>query len=272
MFWYKRHIGDYAKKTGRLSMLEHGAYTLLIDACYDRERFPSQEEAIEWSWARTPEEVAAVNFVLQRFFTLEDGKWVQNRISEEMRAYHETSAINSRIAKEREEKRRNRARSVHEAPPDVHVEAPAVHEAPPNQEPRTNNQEPRKNISPDKLAGFDEFWKAYPRRVNKQQATKEWVKLNPDESLRKTLMEGLARFCEEKKGVEPQYIVHPERWIKYRKWEDEAPTKAQDEPEDHFVTAMRMSKIRAEREAKAKAELEARLAKQEEEDDEQPIF
>jgi len=29
MHYFKRNIGDYHKKAGRLSMLEHGAYTLL---------------------------------------------------------------------------------------------------------------------------------------------------------------------------------------------------------------------------------------------------
>ena len=46
MHYYKRNLGDYAKKAGRLSMLQHGSYTLLIDACYDREQFPTLEEAI----------------------------------------------------------------------------------------------------------------------------------------------------------------------------------------------------------------------------------
>ena len=32
MNYYKRHIGDYAAKAGHLSPLEHGVYTLLIDA------------------------------------------------------------------------------------------------------------------------------------------------------------------------------------------------------------------------------------------------
>jgi len=51
MHYFKRNIGDYHKKAGRLSMLEHGAYTLLMDACYDRERFPTMDEAIDWCWA-----------------------------------------------------------------------------------------------------------------------------------------------------------------------------------------------------------------------------
>ena len=110
-------------------MLEHGAYTLLIDACYDRERFPSLDEAIEWTWARTDEEIAAVRFVLTKFFMLRDGVYTQERIHEEIAKYHENSATNKRIAQDRENKRRtNRTRNVNEAPP--------------NQEPITNNQEP----------------------------------------------------------------------------------------------------------------------------------
>lgn len=135
MHYYKRNIGDYAKKAGRLSMLEHGAYTLLIDACYDRERFPSEQEAIEWAWARSDAEVEAVRFVLSRFFVLIDGVYVQDRIKEEIDAYARNAETNARIAKEREEKRTKRARSVNGASPDEH-------EPPPNHKPLTTNQEP----------------------------------------------------------------------------------------------------------------------------------
>ena len=68
MHYYKRNIGDYAKKAGRLSTLQHGAYTLLIDSCYDREEFPTLEQAIEWTWVESPEEIEAVKFVLHKFF------------------------------------------------------------------------------------------------------------------------------------------------------------------------------------------------------------
>ena len=125
MHYYKRNIGDYHKKAGRLSILEHGAYTLLIDACYDRERFPTIGEAIDWAWASTDEEKQAVESVLRRFFTLEDGVYVQGRIMEEIAAYHENSKINKRIAIDREEKKRSvmnesctkREPTVNEPPP-----------------------------------------------------------------------------------------------------------------------------------------------------------
>jgi uncharacterized protein YdaU (DUF1376 family) len=134
MHYYKRNLGDYAKKCGRLSMLQHGAYTLLIDSCYDREKFPTLEEAIEWTWASTEAEIEAVKFVLTRFFKLDDdGQYVQDRILAELLDYHAKADINKRIAVERETKRKEKTTN----------RAQSVHEAPPNQEPRTINQEPR---------------------------------------------------------------------------------------------------------------------------------
>ena len=132
MHYYKKNIGDYAKKAGRLTMLQHGAYTLLLDSCYDRERFPTLEEAVEWTWASTKEEVEAVEFVLRKFFVLEDGRYTQNRIVEELEKFHANSETNKRIAIEREAKRKEKSTK----------RVQVVDEPPPNQEPRTNNQEP----------------------------------------------------------------------------------------------------------------------------------
>ena len=121
MHYFKRNIGDYHKKAGRLTMLQHGAYTLIIDACYDREQFPSKDEALDWAWAGSVDEISAVEFILSKFFTLTDGVYVQARIKEEIDKYHQNAATNKRIAIERETKRKenrtNRAKSVNEAPP-----------------------------------------------------------------------------------------------------------------------------------------------------------
>ena len=135
MHYYKRNIGDYAKKAGRLSMLQHGSYTLLIDACYDRETFPTIDEAIEWTWASSDTEVEAVKFVLSRFFTIDkDGCYVQDRILQELLEYHAKADTNKRIAIERETKRReNNTERV-----------PSVDASSPNHKPLTINQEPKK--------------------------------------------------------------------------------------------------------------------------------
>lgn len=136
MHYYKRNLGDYAKKAGRLTMLQHGAYTLLIDACYDRERFPTLEEAIDWAWASTEAEIEAVKFVLSRFFRVENGVYIQDRIQEEIADYQSKAEKNRQIATNREANRTKRTRTVDDA-------SPKEHEPSPNQEPLTKNQEPR---------------------------------------------------------------------------------------------------------------------------------
>lgn len=150
MHYYKKNIGDYHKKAGRLTMQQHGAYTLLMDSCYDREKFPTLDEAIDWCWASTEAEIEAVKFVLGKFFTLDDGVFVQERISDELDTYHKNSAINKRIAIERETKRKNkntkRGRSVDEPPP--------------NQEPLTKNHKPLNKYSLDDMSVAEAIYAA----------------------------------------------------------------------------------------------------------------
>jgi len=142
MHYYKKNIGDYHKKAGRLTMLQHGAYTLLMDACYDREKFPTLEDALDWLWASSKEEVEAVKFVLSKFFDWDDDNaaFVQQRIKEEIEKYHENAATNKRIAIERETKRREkrtkRDTTVNGDSTNLHLTK--------NQEPLTTNQEPVK--------------------------------------------------------------------------------------------------------------------------------
>jgi uncharacterized protein YdaU (DUF1376 family) len=162
MHYYKRNLGDYAKKAGRLSMLQHGSYTLLIDSCYDREQFPTRDEAIEWTWASTKDEIEAVDFVLRKFFTLEEGLYVQKRVQEEISEYYLKAETNKRVAMDRETNRKKlkaagivgdesvakRERNVNETIPkdeSVTKRERNVNESTPNHKPITNNQEPITN-------------------------------------------------------------------------------------------------------------------------------
>ncbi len=162
-------------------MLEHGAYTLLIDSCYDRERFPTEDEAIDWCWARTDAEITAVKFVLSRFFDLVDGKYVQSRISDEVAKYHRNAEINSRIATEREAKRTNRADTVNEP-------TTVEHEPPPNQEPLTTNHKPLTKIK-GKRAAFP-----CPAGVD-EQVWSDWLEIRKAKRspLTQTTLEGIAK-------------------------------------------------------------------------------
>lgn len=214
MHYYKRNLGDYAKKAGRLSMLQHGAYTLLIDACYDREQFPTLDDAIDWTWASSPEEIQAVEFVLRKFFILEDGVYVQKRIQEEIAEFKQKSETNSRIAKQRETNRKSS--NTHQVNVDHESctnREHSVHEAPPNQEPITINQEPvtkDKKEAQGKPARFDPRETVLPDCI-KPSAWEAWVdyrrgrKLTCTEATMKAQVKNLELWWHE--GHDPNAII-----------------------------------------------------------------
>ena len=84
MNYYSRHLGDYARDTAHLSILEHGAYTLLLDRYYATERGIPDDQAHRLVRARTPAERAAVDSVLSEFFTLCEGLWINRRADAEI--------------------------------------------------------------------------------------------------------------------------------------------------------------------------------------------
>ena len=84
MNYYERHLGDYARDTAHLSMLEHGAYGLLLDRYYATEAGIPADQVHRLARARTREEKQAVDAVLGEFFELVDGIWINHRAEEEI--------------------------------------------------------------------------------------------------------------------------------------------------------------------------------------------
>jgi len=201
MHYYKRNLGDYAKKAGRLTMLQHGAYTLLIDSCYDREIFPTLEQALEWTWASTEAEIEAVKFVLSRFFTLDkDGCYVQDRILCELLEYHAKADTNKRIAIERETKRKEKSTN----------RVQSVNDASPNHKPLTINHKPKKEATvvapPDGVVVSQSVWDEFiaHRKAKKAKVTqlvidgiyKEAIKANwtLEDALKETIVRNWQSF------------------------------------------------------------------------------
>lgn len=100
------------------------------------------------------------------------------------------------------------------------------------QDPQTVTQEDEKGPAhppkpPAKKAeageGFEEFWAAYPKKQDKQNALKAWKKLNPDaETQRKMILAIQAQRASpqwQKDGG--QFIPLPSTWLNGRRWEDQ---------------------------------------------------
>lgn len=84
MNYYERHLGDYARDTAHLSILEHGVYTLLLDRYYATEQPIPEDQAHRVARARSKDEKAAVDRVLAEFFQLVE--------EENVRGYRNTRA------------------------------------------------------------------------------------------------------------------------------------------------------------------------------------
>ncbi|WP_148716469.1 YdaU family protein [Chitinolyticbacter meiyuanensis] len=109
MNFYKRHIGDYMKDAGHLSLLEHGVYVRLMDVYYTRESGIPEAQSARLVGARTEEERAALQNVLDEFFVLEDCVWHQRRCDAEIQAAQESQAErDARRDNERERQSRHR--------------------------------------------------------------------------------------------------------------------------------------------------------------------
>jgi hypothetical protein len=66
---------------------------------------------------------------------------------------------------------------------------------------------------------FEAFWRAYPRKVGKLAAQREWQKLRPDAELVATIMASLAWQVEQ--WDDPQFIPHPRTWLHAGRYFDE---------------------------------------------------
>lgn len=118
MNYYERHLGDYARDTGHLSMLEHGAYTLLLDRYYASEQGIPADQAHRITRARTREEKAATDAVLSEFFTLSGGVWRQSRADDVITDYREGDGdreAKRENAKERQRRARARRKELFDA-------------------------------------------------------------------------------------------------------------------------------------------------------------
>lgn len=86
MNYYRRYVGDYLRDTPRLSVLEHGAYNLLLDYYYaDEQPLPTDRlEVYTMVRAMTPADRKAVDKVLDKYFELRDDGWHNKRADHEI--------------------------------------------------------------------------------------------------------------------------------------------------------------------------------------------
>lgn len=69
--------------------------------------------------------------------------------------------------------------------------------------------------------GFDRFWDAYPRKIDKADAEKAFRKVAPDDQLLERMLAALERFkaSDQWRKDGGQFIPHAATWLNKRRWE-----------------------------------------------------
>lgn len=109
MIYYRKYVGDYATATAHLSLIEHGAYTLLLDHYYSTERgLPNSWATLHRiAHAQDKAEKAAVESVVREFFILDEptNLWRQKRADQQIELDNEAREKARRSGKVGAEKR-----------------------------------------------------------------------------------------------------------------------------------------------------------------------
>lgn len=87
MNYYERHIGDYAKDTAHLSLLEHGVYSRLLDVYYTRESPIPADQVHRLIGCRSPQDRKACDAILAEFFQRVGDTWRQSRCDAEIEKF-----------------------------------------------------------------------------------------------------------------------------------------------------------------------------------------
>jgi len=90
---------------------------------------------------------------------------------------------------------------------------------------RATEPEFKNRIEPTVRQGnplFDSFWKAYPKKTNKEFAKRVFEKLRVDQPLLDKILHSLhIQTRTVWKDKDAQYIPHPSTWLNGKRWEDE---------------------------------------------------
>jgi uncharacterized protein YdaU (DUF1376 family) len=225
MHYYQFHINDFIGETHFLNNHETSIYLKLFNH-YLHEEKPLKNNMIflQRLCGGTEDEVQNV---LNLFFELKEDSWHRESLDFIIHEYQSKKEANSRGGKKsaliRKQKLADKSSlSVLQL---TNNNKPLII----NQEPEINKEETltKEQLTNDLqysesifLEQFEEFWNIYPKKVGKEAARKEWLRLKPDlEKVKKSL--GWQRSCKEWRNEDGRYIPYPSKYLLEQRWQDE---------------------------------------------------
>lgn len=223
--WMPLYVADYLADTAYLTTEQHGAYLLMLMAYWRNGAIPNDRRIIMSITKIEPDAWSIAQAVLEQFFTLENGKWVNKRLEQEYQSAVNRKKANGIKASNAANARWGNAPSNASSMPQALLED--MPQQCPSPSPIHKDQKhpptPRKRGKQAAPAeGFDSFWLAYPKRQAKQDAVKAWAKIEPKDHAAIFAALHTSRWPENWRRDDGKYIPLPASWLNGRRWEDEA--------------------------------------------------
>lgn len=244
--YYERYPGDYARDTRRLSLAEHGAYTLLLDDYYsaDGGPLPAALEALyRVCGCQDDAERDAVKSVATKFFPVrkEDGLRHNKRADRQLTGRAEFLSEQSRKArlgaaarwsKKMPDASPAQCDSIKKACPDGCPE-PCPEHAPPSPSPSPSvKPPPPPAVSNARATGFEDFWNHYPKKSGREAALRAWlsVVVNGEAPAIMAALSWQVDSSEWKREL-GRFIPKAENYLFEKRWTDEKPAGTYVAPE-----------------------------------------
>ena len=121
-------------------------------------------------------------------------------------------------------------------PQDIRVSPPHANLSPPEQDPIEPDPMFELNITERQQVDdpFDEWWKQYPRKVQKQAARRAYKKAAAKVG-HERLLEAMLRYRDEDDRVAKGFIQHASTWLNGECWDDETVTSPQSDEERQWA-------------------------------------
>lgn len=218
MNYYRRFLGDYMRDTMNLSLLEHGAYTVLLDAYYATEKpFSGDFESLfRMCRAMTKAERDAVKKVAELFFPIaSDGQRHNNRADEEIKSAQdviEKQRASGAIAAAKRWGKSTDVSTQCDSDRSTHESTNRSAIQPPNTIYKT--------LTTSSPNGFLKFWDSWPQSQRKQgkgKCLQLWQKLRCEDASSEILahVEFMKRSDQWRNGYDPM----PATYLNQRRWE-----------------------------------------------------
>lgn len=230
-------VDAYTLDAGHLTEEEHGAYLRLLMLAWASPecRLPNDDAWLARRLSRPLETIQRLYRPILAEFFQSDGNWLwQKRLRAEWERARKNAKVQSDNAKSRWKKEKKVSGGTAAGmPPHPHIN---IEESPPTPPPEPEPKAPEKPRRAKRDAardvareaepeGFADFYKAYPRKMDRPKAAKAYghaTKIATPQEIAAGLEPWLRAWADRN---EPQFTPYPASWLNSRGWQDVPPPR-----------------------------------------------